>query len=138
LFQVFRKIFLDRLEQMLYSLVERKFESQKCRSPFYGTSFQVYWGKIQTEEGVQMQTIYASTTHFIRHEGNMVDLTEYRRRLALAQGQPEQEERAEEAAREERPIRSVRRGVQWTGVALDCAASLALIVVALSFAAKIL
>jgi hypothetical protein len=85
-----------------------------------------------------MQTIYATTTHFIRHEGNMVDLTEYRRKLALAQGQPEQEELTEEATREERPVRPVRRGLQWTGVALDCAASLALIIVALSFAAKIL
>ena len=28
-----------------------------------------------------MQTIYFETTHFIRHTGNLVDLTEYRRKL---------------------------------------------------------
>jgi ferric-dicitrate binding protein FerR (iron transport regulator) len=83
-----------------------------------------------------MQTIYATTTHFIRHEGNMVDLTEYRRKLALAQGQPTT---MEDPAQEERPHRAPRRrGVEWTGMALDCAASIALIVAALSFAAKIL
>ena len=31
-----------------------------------------------------MQTIYATTTHFIRHQGNMVDLGEFRRKQALA------------------------------------------------------
>ena len=32
-----------------------------------------------------MQTSYFSTTHFIRHEGNLVDLAEFRRKLALSQ-----------------------------------------------------
>ena len=32
-----------------------------------------------------MQTIYYSTSHFIRHTGNMVDLDEFRRKQALAQ-----------------------------------------------------
>ena len=32
-----------------------------------------------------MQTIYYTTTHFVRHTDNIVDLQEYRRRLALAQ-----------------------------------------------------
>ena len=31
-----------------------------------------------------MQTIYATTTHVIRHQGNMVDLGEFRRKQALA------------------------------------------------------
>jgi hypothetical protein len=45
----------------------------------------------------------------------------------------------EDPAQEERPHRAPRRrGVEWTGMALDCAASIALIVAALSFAAKIL
>ena len=30
-----------------------------------------------------MQTIYYTTTHFVRHTGNVVDLEEYRRKLAL-------------------------------------------------------
>lgn len=83
-----------------------------------------------------MQTIYFTTSNFIRHEGNLVDLTEYRRKLARAQAQPEPEE--------EEPVRPVRartvhrrRGFR-PGMMLDCAASVALIVTALTFAAKIL
>jgi len=32
-----------------------------------------------------MQTIYYSTSNFIRHTGNLVDLNEFRRKQALAQ-----------------------------------------------------
>lgn len=32
-----------------------------------------------------MQTMYYTTSNFIRHSGNVVDLTEYRRKQALAQ-----------------------------------------------------
>lgn len=32
-----------------------------------------------------MQTIYTTTANFVRHEGNLVDFQEYRRRLALLQ-----------------------------------------------------
>ena len=32
-----------------------------------------------------MQTLYYTTENFIRHTGNVVDLTEYRRRLARTQ-----------------------------------------------------
>lgn len=81
-----------------------------------------------------MQTIYFTTSNFIRHEGNLVDLTEYRRKLAQAQGQPEPEEA-------QRPVRArtVRRRRSFLpGMMLDCAASVALIVTALTFAVKIL
>ncbi len=64
-----------------------------------------------------------------------MDLTEYRRKLARAQGQPEAEE--EEARRPVR-ARTVRRRSFRPGVMLDCAASVALIVTALTFAVKIL
>lgn len=84
-----------------------------------------------------MQTIYFTTSNFIRHEGNLVDLTEYRRKLAQVQAQSESEE-------EEPPVRPVRartarrrRGFR-PGMMLDCAASVALIVTALTFAVKIL
>ena len=84
-----------------------------------------------------MQTIYFTTSNFIRHEGNLVDLTEYRRKLAQVQAQPEPEE-------EEAPVRPVhartphrRRGFSPT-MMLDCAASVALIVTALTFVVKIL
>ena len=35
--------------------------------------------------GTTMQTIYYTTTNFIRHTDNVVDLSEYRRKMALAQ-----------------------------------------------------
>ena len=33
-----------------------------------------------------MQTVYYTTSHFIRHTGNVVDLAEYRRKLTQAEG----------------------------------------------------
>ena len=33
-----------------------------------------------------MQTMYYQTSHFIRHQGNLVDLTAYRRKLTAASG----------------------------------------------------
>lgn len=80
-----------------------------------------------------MQTVYFTTTNYIRHDGNMVDLTEYRRKLAIAQGHPEPEQQEEP----QQPRRARRRAVR-PGMMLDYAASVALIITALSFAAKIL
>ncbi len=83
-----------------------------------------------------MQTIYFTTSNFIRHEGNLVDLTEYRRKLALAQGQS-----APEAKEDIQPVRersTHRRRTAFPGMMLDYAASIALIITALSFAVKIL
>lgn len=82
-----------------------------------------------------MQTIYFTTTKFIRHEGNLVDLQEYRRKLALAQGLPEPAQDKRPPVRRARAAR--RRGAR-TGLMLDYAASIALIITALTFAAKIL
>lgn len=84
-----------------------------------------------------MQTVYFTTTNFIRHEGNMVDLTEYRRRLAAAQGQHDPEPEPEEPVRAA-STRSARRRAVRPGMMLDYAASVALIITALSFAVKIL
>ena len=81
-----------------------------------------------------MQTIYFTTTKFIRHEGNLVDLQEYRRKLALAQGRPEP---VEEKRRVRTRAAHRRRGFL-PGLMLDYAASIALIITALTFAAKIL
>ena len=36
-----------------------------------------------------MQTIYYSTTNFIQHRGNLVDLDEFRWKLARARGEEE-------------------------------------------------
>ena len=83
-----------------------------------------------------MQTLYFTTSNFIRHEGNVVDLTEYRRKLALAQGQVEPEE--QEDVQPVRTRTAHRRRGALPGLMLDYAASIALIITALSFAAKIL
>lgn len=85
-----------------------------------------------------MQTVYFTTTNFIRHEGNMVDLTEYRRKLAAAQGQNVSEPEPEEPARPVSARSARRRRAARPGMMLDYAASVALIITALSFAAKIL
>lgn len=85
-----------------------------------------------------MQTIYVTTSNFIRHEGNMVDLTEYRRKLALAQGQAESNVEEEEPVSPVRARTDRRRKRLLSGLMLDYAASAALIITALSFAVKIL
>ncbi len=82
-----------------------------------------------------MQTVYFTTSNFIRHEGNLVDLTEYRRKLALAQGKAEPEVE-EESAFTPHP-RSNHRRRRMPGMVLDYAASVALIVTALSFAVSL-
>lgn len=71
-----------------------------------------------------MQTIYYTTEHFIRHEGNVVDLEAYRQKLALVGGRgsrstpliQEMEWLAEEETRPEeavpvRPVKERRRGL---------------------------
>lgn len=83
-----------------------------------------------------MQTIYFTTSNFIRHDGNLVDLTEYRRKLALVQGKAEPEQ--EPAPQSVRTRTNHRRRSLLTGMMLDYAASAALIVTALTFAVKIL
>ena len=94
-----------------------------------------------------MQTIYYTTSNFINHTDNVVDLGEYRRKLALAQEgslapQPEyfdsfQSDWEEEEAVEQPVLREVRsrrshsREVRaWV---LDACASLSIMVMALSF-----
>ena len=84
-----------------------------------------------------MQTIYFTTSNFIRHEGNLVDLTEYRRKLAQIQAQPAPAPEEDEPVRPVRTHAPRRRSLPPT-MMLDCAASVALIVTALTFAVKIL
>lgn len=96
-----------------------------------------------------MKTLYYKTSNFIQHTGNVVDLGEYRRKLALAQQdslarQPEEvtwpeEETSESAFRlvvlpaPQKEDRQVRRA--WT---LDNCASLAVIVMTLLFALRVM
>ena len=92
-----------------------------------------------------MQMIYYSTTNFIQHRGNLVDLDEFRWKLARARGE-EQPDREEEppcpalrvpahAPRQRDPRAARRRRQVW---ALDACASLGVIVMTLSFALRVM
>lgn len=101
-----------------------------------------------------MQTVYYQTSSFIRHTGNVVDLGEYRRRAERVQRdslarQPEElrEDLEPEAAEEPgfQPLvltmsraqrrRARRERRSWT---LDVCASLAVVVMTLAFALRVL
>ena len=102
-----------------------------------------------------MQTMYYKTSNFIRHSGNVIDLTELRRRQALAQHDslarqpedvdlsPEPEIREEEPAF--RPVvltlsRGLRRRARRTRRAwmLDACASLAVVLMTLVFVLRVM
>lgn len=96
-------------------------------------------------EGDSMQTLYYTTENFIRHTGNVVDLTEYRRRLARTQ--QEQEEAAEEvpaitllpqAAPQQRLRRDRTRTRHRRALFLDACASMGVVVMTLTFTLRIL
>lgn len=81
-----------------------------------------------------MQTLYYTTSNFIRHTGNVVDLQEYRRRLELANG-PECR-REEEAPRPQ--AKSAPRRRRSRGMTLDYCASLGVLIMTLTFTVRIL
>lgn len=94
-----------------------------------------------------MQTIYYTTSNYIRHTGNLVDLTEYRRRRTLVQEgslapQLEPEEKAAPqrpaltALPAVRPRRSTRR--ERSAWVLDACASLGVVVMTLAFTLQLL
>lgn len=85
-----------------------------------------------------MQTLYYTTSNFIRHTDNVVDLSEYRRKLDLARQEPvwqEDEERSESQARaaSPRPRTAHRRGLT-----LDACASMGILVMTLTFTMRVL
>lgn len=82
-----------------------------------------------------MQTVYYTTANFIRHQGNLVDLTEYRRKL----GRIEEEQlwAAPQPREEERP-RVRRRGHTDVGLLLDFCTSGAILAMTVTVAAKVL
>lgn len=58
-----------------------------------------------------MQTVYYSTRNYIRHSGNVVDFTEYRRKLAQVDGSlalAEAVRPMEKAVVSDRPVRTSR------------------------------
>jgi len=90
-----------------------------------------------------MQTMYYTTNNFVRHTGNIVDLSEYRRKLALAQeASCVEQEPAESAMRaqglEPRPRRSAARRQERRAMALDMWASMGVLVMTLTFTLHVL
>ena len=92
-----------------------------------------------------MQTVYYTTSNFIHHTGNVVDLSEYRRKLAQAEGSlapaPIQEGPSVrpfphltevERPRQERAPRRLPR------LSLDGWASVAVLVMTLTFTLRVL
>lgn len=103
-----------------------------------------------------METIYCTTDNFIRHRGNVVDLSEYRRKLALAQSgslAPKPREarveptvrlweaaprrREEQEEQEEHPRRRTRRARRLSWLA-DIWASLSVVAVTAAFTLELL
>lgn len=85
-----------------------------------------------------MQTMYYTTRNFIRHTDNVVDLTEYRRRLARAQ----QEQTLNfELDCEDAPARTAVAGPRSAGLrtlSLENLASLGIFVMTLAFTVQVL
>ena len=89
-----------------------------------------------------MQTLYYNTDRYMRHTGNVVDLAEYRRKLA--QVQEMQDSRSRSDWEEEQPVRSaprtpgsdVRRRCR--GMMLDACASVGIVVMTLTFTLRVL
>lgn len=94
-----------------------------------------------------MQTVYYATSNFIRHEGNLVDLSEFRRKLSLTQEgslapsleQPSRQDLAQRPQLTVLPQRKNTRhkGREWAAWALDACASLGVILMTVSFALKL-
>lgn len=90
-----------------------------------------------------MQTIYYTTPNFIHHTSNVVDLNEYRRKLALTQEgslapQPREEvcfsDGYEEEDREVPRLREARRSL----LLLDACASLCVVVMTITITLQVL
>lgn len=95
-----------------------------------------------------MQTIYYSTSHFIRHEGNLVDLNEFRRKLDLTrQGSlaPQLDTHCTVPVEHKPELKVLppvhaRRSRSKTSIGwlLDACASLGVVIMTLSFAVHVL
>ena len=82
-----------------------------------------------------MQTMYYTTRNFIRHTDNVVDLTEYRRRLARA----EQERTFNfDLDREAEPVQTAAAAPRRSTLLLENCASFGVIVMTLVFTMQVL
>jgi len=90
-----------------------------------------------------MQTLYYTTTNFVRHTDNIVDLSEYRRKLERMQADRLRWQECEEADEEEtaefqpRPRRSATRRERRAAL-LDMWASMGILVMTLTFTVHVL
>jgi len=86
-----------------------------------------------------MQTLYYTTNNFVRHTGNLVDLSEYRRKLEAARQEQlswmEQDEDPELV--QPRPRRSQRRQERRAAL-LDMWASMGVLVMTVTFTLHVL
>ena len=137
---------LDNIERMLYTLVGTNVFKTPAGKSGFRDSVLVKIIAINHTEGWQMRTMYYKTSNFIQHTGNLVDLDEFRRKTAAAQPdslarQPEPEPYpAEEPAfrpvvLEITPKASRRERRAW---ALDACASLAVVLMTLLFALRVM
>ena len=90
-----------------------------------------------------MQTLYYTTNNFVRHTDNIVDLSEYRRKLSAVQAQwawqdeVEEVEEVEASAFQPRPRRSARRQERRAAL-LDMWASMGMLIMTLTFTLHVL
>ena len=82
-----------------------------------------------------MQTLYYTTGSVIRRRDNVVDLAQYRRRLARAAGEREAQEPCAlpDAPAPRRPRRSQAGGKSSLALFLDACASMGVVVMTLTF-----
>ncbi len=82
-----------------------------------------------------MQTMYYTTRNFIRHTDNVVDLTEYRRRLARAQ----QEQTLDfDVDYDDAPVQTAVAAPHRSTLLLENCASFGIIVMTLAFTVQVL
>ena len=90
-----------------------------------------------------MQTLYYTTTNFVRHTDNIVDLSEYRRKLERMRADRLRWQECEDAEEEEpvefrpRPRRSAARRERRAAL-LDMWASMGILVMTLTFTVYVL
>ncbi|MBE6957248.1 MAG: hypothetical protein E7450_07335 [Ruminococcaceae bacterium] len=85
-----------------------------------------------------MQTMYYTTHNFIRHTDNVVDLTEYRRRLERARQEQTLDFDVDCADEPVQPTAGAPRAAVFGGHLLEGFASLGIIVMTVVFTAQVL
>lgn len=152
-------IFLDKFERMLYFMIETSVRIDTEEKSVFLDRNRHRMEPSQRMEGLRMQTIYTTTTHFVRRSGNVVDFQDYRRRLALTQEgslapnpreeasrwtedwteEPREEKRPQlyvlEPVQEARPSRRERQ--EHRALVLDVCASLGVVLMTLVFSLQL-